>query len=289
LLFKISGAAFLGLALAGCSLPGTELEKATRLSPEGPAFDRILFQEYVDLSSSEYDEGDYRDSDAFAVRAIQSGTGGQVAPEEISARQLPEDKVGELTSARRRLVDMLGKGAAEKLPAEMARAQTGFDCWMQEQEENIQPDDIEACRSRFFVALEHAEDALKLKPIAQNAEPMAAAAPASSQYLVYFDFDKSELSPAAMAVLEAASSAARKLEGLVVTVNGYADLSGAADYNMELSKQRALTVSKALIEGGVAPATVNAAAFGQTHPAVMTADGVAEAGNRRVEILFGMK
>lgn len=287
MLLRITSVALLGLVLAGCDLAGTKLEKAMHVSPEGSEFSRNLSQEYIDLSSSEYNEGDYKDSDSFAERAIQSGTGGMVAPEEISARQLPEDKVGELTSARQRLVGTLGKGAAEKLPAETARAQTSFDCWMQEQEENFQPDDIEACRSGFFAALEIVEDALKPKPVAETVAPPPA--PEAKRYLVYFDFDKAELSEPAKAVLETASSAARKLTGMTVTVDGYTDLAGAAGYNMELSKRRAMAVSEALIKAGIAPATVTAKAFGQTHPAIMTADGVPEAGNRRVEILLDVK
>ncbi len=279
------------LFLASCV--GTQLEKAQRVSPEGSTFNRNLYQGYIDLASSEYNEGDYRDSDNFAVRAMQSGTGGTVAPEEISARRLPEDKVGELTSARQRLVGTLSKGAAEKVPAETARAQTGFDCWMQEQEENIQPDDIEACRSRFFAALEYIEDALKPKlkpkPVAKKVEPPVAPPPASELYLVYFDFDKAELSEAAKAVLETASSAARKLKGMTVTVSGHTDLAGTADFNMELSKRRAMAVSEALIKAGVASAAVKAEALGETHPAIITADGVADSGNRRVEILIGVK
>ena len=274
------------ISLVGCV--GTQLEKAQRVDPDGSTFNVSLYQEYIDLSSSEYNEGDYTDSDNFAVRAMQSGTGGTVAPEEISARRLPKDKVGELTSARQRLVDTLSKGVAEKAPAETARAQTGFDCWMQEQEENFQPDDIEACRSRFFAALEYIEDALKPKPIAKKAEPPVVR-PASERYLVYFDFDKAELSEAARGVLETASSAAQKLEGITVTIIGHTDLAGTADYNVELSKRRAIAVSEALIDAGVASAAVKAEAFGQTLPAIITADGVAEAGNRRVEIFLGVK
>ncbi len=120
-------------------------------------------------------------------------------------------------------------------------------------------------------------------------EPPAAPPPASELYLVYFDFDNAELSEAAKAVLETAISAGRKLEGMTVTVSGHTDLAGTADFNMELSKRRAMAVSEALIKAGVASAAVKAEAFGQTLPAIITADGVAEARNRRVEISIGVK
>ncbi len=277
------------LVLLVASCTGTQLEKAQRVSPEGSAFNVNLYQGYIDLASSEYNEGDYTDSDSFAVRAMQSGTGGTVAPEEISARRLPEDKVGELTSARQRLVGTLNKGAAEKVPAETARAQTGFDCWMQEQEENFQPDDIEACRSQFFAALEYIEDALKPKPIAKKVAPPVAPPPANELHVIYFDFEKAELSAAAKAVLETASSAARKLEGMTVSVSGHTDLAGSADYNMELSKRRAMAVSEVLIKAGVASAGVSAEGFGLSLPAFLSADGVAHAGIRRVVVLIGVR
>ncbi len=76
---------------------------------------------------------------------------------------------------------------------------------------------------------------------------------------------------------------------MTLTVSGHTDLTGTADYNMELSKRRAMAVSEALIDAGVASAAVKAEAFGQTLPVIITADGVAEAGNRRVEIVIGVK
>ena len=275
------------LFLAGCS--GTQLEKAQRVSPEGSAFNVGLYQGYIVLASSEYKEGDYEDSDNFAVRAMTAGVGETVGPEEISARQLPENKVGELSSARRRFSESLGKGAAQKVPEETARAQIGFDCWMQEQEENFQPDNIEACRSQFFAALAVVENALKPIPVAAKAEPPAAP-PAAPQiggpYVVFFNFDSAELSDAAETVLETASSTARKLDGMRVTVSGHADLAGPASYNVDLSKRRAIAVSQALIGTGVASTAIEVEALGQTDPAVATADGVSEADNRRVEIIL---
>jgi outer membrane protein OmpA-like peptidoglycan-associated protein len=133
------------------------------------------------------------------------------------------------------------------------------------------------------------ENALKPKPVAKMVEPPAAPPPSSELYLVYFNFDSATLSEAARVVLETASSAAQKLEDMSVTVSGHTDLAGPADHNMDLSKRRAIAVAEALIDAGVASAAIKAAGFGQTHPAVETADGVAEVGNRRVEIILGVK
>ncbi len=146
LILPLAGA----LVLAGCA--GMELQKAQEMSPQGSAFNTSLYGGYVDLAASEYAEGDYWDSDAFATRAISAGSGQMVGPEQIDRRALPADKIGELKDARRRLTMALSDGAAERKPAEAAHAQVMFDCWMQEQEENFQPEDIARCRGALMAA-----------------------------------------------------------------------------------------------------------------------------------------
>ncbi len=286
MLLRITSVALLGLVLVGCDLPGTKLEKAQRVDPAGTTFNRNLYQGYIDLASSEYNEGDYTDSDTFAVRAMQSGTGGTVAPEEISARRLPEDKVGELTSARQRLVGTLSKGAAEKVPSEAALAQTGFDCWMQEQEENFQPDDIETCRSQFFAALDYIEDAMKPKPIAKKVEPAPPPPPMKPEtFLVFFAFDSDKLIAVSETVLDNVMTAAKKMGAKDLAITGHADRAGPEEYNLGLSLRRASAVLDALAARGGDPAAISLAGRGEAESAVATADGVPEPANRRVEII----
>jgi len=54
--------------------------------------------------------------------------------------------------------------------------------------------------------------------------------------------------------------------------------------NWELSAQRALTVTRALISEGISPGIVFAAAFGEQRPVASNADDAGRANNRRVEI-----
>lgn len=54
--------------------------------------------------------------------------------------------------------------------------------------------------------------------------------------------------------------------------------------NWELSAQRALTVTRALIDEGIPPSSVFAAAFGAEQPVASNADDDGRARNRRVEI-----
>ncbi len=262
------------LALSAC---GTQLERAEAVSPEGSAFDVSLFNGYVDLSKSEYNEGDYRDSDGFAISALNAGAGNRPAPDEISNRSQPADKVGELTDARSRLVAVLGNPAATSdHPEDTAAAQVMFDCWMQEQEENWQPEDIERCRAGFYDKIATLETALEPR--------MAAAPPDSVRFVVFFDLDKADIDPAAQAILAEAEAAAKKLGGKV-RVAGHTDTLGSSEHNDALSDMRADAVAKALAAGGVSSQRIAAEGFGQNDLAVPTPNETAEAANRRTVII----
>ena len=153
-----------------------EVQKARNLEAGGTDFHKGLYAGYLDLSESEFAEGDYRDSDVFAGRATMAATGSVFGPEDLDARKLPSYAKGSLAEGRRRLLTAFDGGARSKDPAQAARAQTMFDCWMQEQEEDFQPDDIARCRGGFMNALAAIEDAVRPMPVA--AAPAAAPQPA---------------------------------------------------------------------------------------------------------------
>ncbi len=76
----------------------------------------------------------------------------------------------------------------------------------------------------------------------------------------------------------------------ILLVSGFIDDRGIGNRNRkfednwELSAQRALTVTRTLIEEGMPPAMLFAAAFGQQQPLVPNTNEQARAQNRRVEI-----
>jgi flagellar motor protein MotB len=78
--------------------------------------------------------------------------------------------------------------------------------------------------------------------------------------------------------------------GELLMVSGFTDDRPVVDSNrqfvdnLELSAQRALTVTRALVEEGVPPAAVFAAAFGPEQPVASNADAAGRSRNRRVEM-----
>ena len=117
------------------------------------------------------------------------------------------------------------------------------------------------------------------------AAPVAAPPPAQPHlFIVYFNFDKYDLTLDGSRVIQEAADYYRAHGNVSIKIDGYTDLAGTQAYNLELSRHRAQTVTQAMIKDGV-PANVMATAWhGKQNPAVPTADGVREARNRRVEI-----
>lgn len=111
---------------------------------------------------------------------------------------------------------------------------------------------------------------------------------------VLFAFNSAELQPEGRQLLKSLAgplAAYLAVRDEVLMVSGFTDDrqvrdGGKARFadNWELSAQRALTVTRALIEDGVPSSAVFAAAFGSQQPVASNADAAGRALNRRVEI-----
>ncbi|WP_416375882.1 autotransporter domain-containing protein [Parasphingorhabdus sp.] len=106
-------------------------------------------------------------------------------------------------------------------------------------------------------------------------------------YIVFFDWDRSDVTPEASTVLDNAYTAYGNCNSVPIMVAGHADRSGAATYNVDLSQRRANAVRGYLTTRGIADETISTQAFGESRNRVPTADGVREPQNRRVEITYG--
>jgi outer membrane protein OmpA-like peptidoglycan-associated protein len=119
------------------------------------------------------------------------------------------------------------------------------------------------------------------------AAPVAAPAPAPARtYLVFFDWDKADLTDRAKQIIAQAATASTHVAYTRIEVNGYTDLSGTPQYNQGLSVRRAQSVAAELVKDGVPRTAIDIKGFGETHPLVPTAQGVREPQNRRVEIIL---
>jgi outer membrane protein OmpA-like peptidoglycan-associated protein len=105
-------------------------------------------------------------------------------------------------------------------------------------------------------------------------------------YLVFFDWDRADLSARARQIVAQAAEASRHVQTTRIEVSGYTDASGTQTYNQTLSVRRAQTVEAELVRDGVATTDITIHGFGESNPLVPTAPGVREPPNRRVEIVL---
>lgn len=130
-------------------------------------------------------------------------------------------------------------------------------------------------------------------PMAQPAPPPppppaapAPARPAPRNFLVFFDWDKADITAEAQKIIEQAVAYTKQGNFARVELVGHADRSGTNKYNMALSLRRANAVKAAMVKLGLGANAIGLTGKGEEQPLVPTADGVREPQNRRVEILL---
>ena len=102
--------------------------------------------------------------------------------------------------------------------------------------------------------------------------------------VIYFGWNVDVPPPEANAVIGQTAQSMSACGWHSLSVAGHADRSGPDRYNLRLSQRRANNVVAKLTAAGVPGASITTQAFGESKPAVQTADGVREPLNRRVEI-----
>ena len=105
-------------------------------------------------------------------------------------------------------------------------------------------------------------------------------------YGIYFDFNQASIKKESQPVLKEIADAMKNNPDWVLTVNGYTDNIGGDAYNLDLSKRRAASVKKALVEQyGVAAARLTNDGFGASSPVDTNETLEGRARNRRVELI----
>ncbi len=116
--------------------------------------------------------------------------------------------------------------------------------------------------------------------------PAVAPMAAPKSYLVFFDFNKSDLTPDATTIVDQAAKNAAPAKVTQLTVTGHTDTVGSDAYNMRLSRRRAESVAAQLEKDGIASSEIEIVAKGKRDLLVPTKDGVKEPQNRRVQIVY---
>ena len=283
---------FLFIAIVGlssCSSSYKELSNKDHTPPS--KLSKHLLEAYKIKADFEAKEmHDWNAAKLYAEKALRASKGIKITPEKISYWKLSKKEAKELEKAYENLM-VIYEDAIKKDPYNLAIAISSLDCWAEQQEEGWQTWDIKRCKDDFLTAvhkiysvlkesenknIENIESSEKTTIITKNKsdEPL---------HIVYFDFDKSNLSSVSINSLKKFLNANKEKINKFLIV-GHTDTKGSNKYNNTLSLERAITVKNILLKNGINEEKINILALGENSLRVKTKDNVAHPANRRAEI-----
>lgn len=109
------------------------------------------------------------------------------------------------------------------------------------------------------------------------------AAMSISNGIIYFEFDRFDLTAESKSILTQKAAVMKEFPQLQVIIEGHCDERGTQEYNLALGERRARAAYEFLLNLGVSSAQMDMVSFGKLHPAVSGSDEAAWAKNRRDE------
>jgi OOP family OmpA-OmpF porin len=144
-------------------------------------------------------------------------------------------------------------------------------------------DDLEKHTVTVGLRYDLYEDEAPMAP-ASPPPPPPPPEPEAKQFIVFFGFNKSNLTPEALDVIREAAAAAKSQGSASILVVGHTDTVGSNKYNDALALRRSGAVKKGLIAEGIDGGSISASGRGENELLVKTGDNVKEPQNRRATI-----
>jgi OOP family OmpA-OmpF porin len=272
----------LGL-LAACDTTGS-LRQLKSVTPTGDAYAQALAAAYRDYAEEKAARYEWESSQYFADKGLLAAYGREISPEEPARWDIPTTMLPEFNEVRGKLLEAIAANRTTQ-PEMSASASLAFDRWVELQHYGWDEPAIEAQRDVFFAILSRLQEAHASNPAEVPTTTIPVPTETTSTVL-YFPLDSDTLGDSAHAALAELVRYVGSAGQVKISVNGHTDRSGSEEYNLDLSQRRSRVVVAALLKAGIAESLITYFAFGESDPAVPTADGVQEPKNRRVEIYF---
>ncbi len=126
-----------------------------------------------------------------------------------------------------------------------------------------------------------AKEEPKAEPKKEEAPPAYQATGVVMQEDIYFDFDKSTLTPAAQDNLLRKAEWLRENSDVTVTIEGHCDSRGTNEYNLALGDRRAESAKTFLVDLGIASQRITTISYGEERPVCEQQNEECWAKNRR--------
>ncbi|MGN6517559.1 MAG: OmpA family protein [Rhizomicrobium sp.] len=139
---------------------------------------------------------------------------------------------------------------------------------------------------RWYPGAEREQVAYQPPPPPAPPPPPPPPAPVKT-FIVFFDFNKSNLTPEAVSVVGEAVKTAQQTGAVRIVVTGHTDTVGSDSYNQALSERRATSVKNQMVADGMSAGEITTVGKSFHDPLVPTGPGVREPQNRRAVIDLG--
>ena len=289
-----------GLTACADNQANQALEQLSTATTEGDTYQASLANGYREYAEERSGAQDAVAARYFAEKGLLATQGRDVKPEYPSQMALSAETFDDLVVQRDKLLPALNASRSTQ-PEMAAAAMVAYDRWVMLEEQKADLTAAEDARANFSALLAKLSEAhtatvadVPTTTIPQQT-PVAAApektggkvkpvAVKTKSGVLYFPLDSDVLGDSAQGALAALVREVKGHAKASINVNGHADRLGTEDYNMDLSERRARFVVDALRKSGVPASMLKYFAYGESDPAVPTADSVGEPKNRRVEI-----
>ena len=284
--------------LYSCSSSYEKLNNANFSPPD--SFSKHLFDMYKEKANFEAEKmHDWNSAKLYSEKALEAARGGEIEPENINYWKIPKEHQDQLKLAYDNLMSIY-ESALIHDPYNLANAISSLDCWSEQQEENWQTWDINNCKDSFLESMHKIYENLaknekeekknskekndeNINKIESNATVVTEDINSNILQIIYFDFDKSELSLVSKKEIKKFLEKYKNVISNFLIV-GHTDTKGSKEYNYKLSIERANVVRNLLIDLGIKEQNIKILGKGEIDLNIKTNDEVPHPANRRAEI-----
>ena len=284
--------------LYSCSASYEKLSNSNFSPPNN--FSKHLFDMYKEKANFEAEKmHDWNSAKLYSEKALDAAKGVKIQPENINYWKIPKEHQNQIKLAYDNLMSIY-ESALIHDPYNLANAISSLDCWSEQQEENWQTWDINNCKDSFLESMHKIYKNLAKNEkgekenskeksyendieIESNATLVTEDINSNILQIIYFDFDKSELSSISKKEIK---KFLEKYENVIskFLIVGHTDTKGTKEYNYKLSIERANVVKNLLIDLGIKEENIKILGKGEIDLNIKTNDEVPHPANRRAEI-----
>ena len=260
----------------------------------------LVSKEYKEFAYSElYEMHDELDANYFAFKANNILKTKIIRIENPNNWKIPDNYENEAKEEYKKISSLLKEEFTFQYPKLVAKLVSGYDCWLEQIEENWQIKDIEYCKNKFtnaykkILASEVSKQSISKKQkseissssVSEKNKSYFIKGDKAKSVLVFFNYDSHKLSITEKDKLDNYISTSIKSVSNPIIIYGHTDTKGSKKYNLILSEQRALSVSEYFRKKGINNKLI-IKSYGEDYPLIITGDNVEEANNRRVEVII---